>query len=325
MNRIGAAIAAAALAAASLASTPAVAEDWPSRPVRIINPFPGAGATDTLARILADHFAVVFKQSFYVEARGGAGGQIALKSVADTPQDAYTLIITTVSLLAVQPTANPKLGFDPHHDVANIAYIAGTPLVFCVNPSLGVNTVDEFMAYARNSTKPLTYSSSGVGTMGHIVAESIAQKLKLKFEHVPYKGAAQGLTDLAGGHIIFSAQTLSSSAGLIQGGTLKAIVMTSDARLLDYPNVPTFKETGHPEFTANTWFSLSGPASLPDDVVEKINREAAVAMAQPQVQQTLRTQGFTTDPMSPAKFKAFIAAETARWKPVIEAAGLVAQ
>ena len=325
MNRIRAAIAAAAVMAASLISAAAGAEEWPSRPVRIINPFPGAGATDTLARILADHFAIVFKQSFYVEARGGAGGQIALKSVADAPQDTHTFIITTVSLLAVQPTANPKLGFDPHRDVANIAYVAGTPLVFCVNPSLGVNTVDEFIAHARKSAKPLTYSSSGVGTMGHIVAESIAQKLNIKFEHVPYKGAAQGLTDLAGGHIVFSAQTVSSSAGLIQGGTLKAIVMTSDARLPDYPNVPTFKETGHPEFSANTWFSLSGAAGLPDDIVQKINREAAVAMAQPQVQQTLRTQGFATDPMSPAEFKAFIAAETARWKPVIEAAGLVGQ
>ena len=121
MNRMRATLAAAVLAAASLAPTTAMAQEWPSRPVRIVNPFPGAGATDTLARILADHFATVFKQSFYVEARGGAGGQIALKAIADAPQDTYTLIISTVSLLAVQPTANPKLGFDPHRDIANIA------------------------------------------------------------------------------------------------------------------------------------------------------------------------------------------------------------
>jgi tripartite-type tricarboxylate transporter receptor subunit TctC len=325
MNRIRAVLAAVAVTAAGFVSAAAVAQEWPSRPVRIVNPFPGAGATDTLARILADHFATVFKQSFYVEARGGAGGTIALKSIVDSPQDAYTFIITTVSLLAVQPTANPKLGFDPQRDVTNIAYVAGTPIVLCVNPSLGVTKMDEFVAHARNSAKPLTYSSSGVGTMGHLLAEAFAQKLNVKFEHVPYKGAAQGLTDLAGGHIVFSAQTVSSSAGLIQGGALKAIVMTSNSRLPDYPDVPTFKEAGYPEMTSTTWFSLSGAASLPNDLVEKINREAAVAMAQPQVQQTLRIQGFATETMSPAEFKAFIAAETARWKPVIEAAGLVGQ
>ncbi len=325
MNRMRATLAAAVLAAAALVSTSAFAQEWPSRPVRIINPFPGAGATDTLARILADHFTTVFKQSFYVEARGGAGGQIALKAIADAPQDTYALIISTVSLLAVQPTANPKLGFDPHHDIANIAYVAGTPLVFCVNPSLGVKTPDEFVAHARNSAKPLTYSSSGVGTMGHLVAELFAQKVNVKFEHVPYKGAAQGLTDLAGGHIVFSAQTVSSSAGLIQGGALRAVVVSSNARLPDYPELPTFKEAGYPEMTANTWFALSGAASLPSDLVQKINREVVRALSQPQVQQTLRTQGFTNEDMSPAEFKALIAAETARWKPVIEAAGLVGQ
>jgi tripartite-type tricarboxylate transporter receptor subunit TctC len=325
MDRMRIALAAAVLAAASLASTTAMAQEWPSRPVRIVNPFPGAGATDTLARILADHFATVFKQSFYVEARGGAGGQIALKAIADAPQDTYTLIISTVSLLAVQPTANPKLGFDPHRDIANIAYVAGTPLIFCVNPSLGVKTLEEFVAHARKSNKPLSYSSSGVGTMGHLVAESFAQKVNVKFEHVPYKGAAQGLTDLAGGHIVFSAQTVSSSAGLIQGGALKAVAVTANARLPDYPDLPTFKEAGHPEMTANTWFALSGAASLPDDLVQKINREAVRAMAQPQVQQTLRTQGFTTEDLSAAEFRALVSSETARWKPVIEAAGLVGQ
>jgi tripartite-type tricarboxylate transporter receptor subunit TctC len=230
-----------------------------------------------------------------------------------------------VSLLAVQPTANPKLGFDPHRDVTNIAYVAGTPLVFCVNPSLGVKTLDEFVAHARNSPKPLSYSSSGVGTMGHLVAESFAQKINVKFEHVPYKGAAQGLTDLAGGHIVFSAQTVSSSAGLIQGGALRAVVVSSNARLPDYPGLPTFKEAGYPDMTANTWFALSGAASLPDAVIQKINREVLRAMAQPQVQQTLRTQGFTTEDLSPAEFRTLITSETARWKPVIEAAGLVGQ
>jgi tripartite-type tricarboxylate transporter receptor subunit TctC len=325
MKRVHAALAALAIAGASLVATAAAAQDWPSRPVRIVNPFPGAGASDTLARMLADHFSTVFKQSFYVETRAGAGGTIGVKSIADSPPDGHNFVISTISLLAIQPTANPKLAYAPLRDLTNIAYVAGTPIVFCVNPSLGVKTLDEFLAHARKSAKPLTYSSSGVGTMGHLVAESFAQKANVKFEHVPYKGAAQGLTDLAGGHIVFSAQTMSSSAGLIQGGSLKAIVTTAHTRLPDYPDLPTFKEAGHPDMSSTTWFSLSGPANLPNDIVEKVNREAARALAQPQVRQTLRTQGFITETMSPAEFKAFIAAEIARWKPVIEAAGLVAK
>lgn len=323
MNRIRTTLVALVTAAASFFATAAIAQEWPNRPVRIVNPFPGVGASDTLGRILADHFTTVFKQSFYVETRAGAGGTIAAKSVVDSPPDGYNLIVTTISLLTLHPTVNPKLGYNPQRDLTNIAYVAGTPIVFCVNPSIGVKTLDDFLAYAKKSAKPLTYSSSGVGTMGHLVAEFFGPKVGLKFEHVPYKGAAQGLTDLAGGHIAFSAQTVSSSAGLIQSGALKAVVTTSPARLPDYPDLPTFKESGHPDMSSTTWFSLSGPAGMPADLVQKIHREAARAMAQPQVQQMLRVQGFVTETMSHDEFKAFVARETARWKPVIEAAGLV--
>jgi tripartite-type tricarboxylate transporter receptor subunit TctC len=303
----------------------APAQEWPNRPVRIVNTFAPGGAADILARIVAEHMSSVFNQQFYVETRAGAGGAIGVTSVANSPPDGYNFVITNVSLLTLAPTSNPKLGYDPLRDLVNIGYIAGSPMVFCVHPSIGVKTLAEFVAYANKSDKPLTYSSSGVGSNGHLVAESFAQKANIKIEHVPYKGAAQGLLDLVGGHIVFSSQTVTSSASQIRGGAIVPIAHTNAERIADYPDVPTFKELGYPDIVSTTWFSLSGPAGLPNDIVQKVNREIANAMAKPDVQRRLRQDGLLTQHMSPDEFRSFIQAETARWKPVIERAGLIAK
>ena len=311
------------LMAVLLAPSFALAQDWPNRPVRIVNTFAPGGAADILARILAEHLSAVFNQQFYVETRAGAGGAIGVQSVVNAPADGYNFVITNVSLLTLAPTANPKLGYDPLRDLVNIGYIAGSPMVFSVHPSSGVRTLADFIAHARKSDKPLTYSSSGVGSNGHLVAESFARQADIKIEHVPYKGAAQGLLDLVGGHIVFSSQTLTSSASQIRGNAIVPIAHTNGERIDDYPDVPTFKELGYPEIVSTTWFSLSGPAALPRDIVQKVNREIANAMAKPDVQRRLRQDGLLTQTMSPEEFRSFIQTETARWKPVIEAVGLV--
>ena len=158
-------------------------------------------------------------------------------------------------------------------DLTNIAYIAGSPVVLSVNPASGVKTLADFVARARQSDKPMTYSSSGVGSMGQLVAEFFAQKAGMRIEHVPYKGASQGLTDLVGGHIAFSSQTVSSTAGQLHAGTLIGLAHTGKERMPDFPGVPTFNELGYPDLIGTTWFSLSGPAGLPADIVTKVNRE----------------------------------------------------
>jgi tripartite-type tricarboxylate transporter receptor subunit TctC len=311
------------LASILLVPCSASAQDWPNRPVRIVNTFAPGGAADILARIVAEHLSSAFNQQFYVETRAGAGGAIGVTSVANSPPDGYNFVITNVSLLALAPVSNPKLGYDPLRDLVNIGYIAGSPMVFAVHPSSGIKTLAEFIAYAKKSDKPLTYSSSGVGSNGHLVAESFAQQAGIKIEHVPYKGAAQGLLDLVGGHIVFSSQTLTSSASQIRGGAIIPIAHTNAERIADYPDVPTFKELGYPDVVSTTWFSLSGPAGLPNDIVQKVNREIANAMAKPEVQRRLREDGLITQTLSPADFRSFIQAETERWKPVIERVGLI--
>ena len=302
---------------------PARAEEWPARPVRIVNTFAAGGAADILARIVADALSTAFHQQFFVETRAGAGGIIGVQSVIATPPDGYNFVLTNVSLLALDAISKPKLGFNPRRDLTNIAYIAGSPVALSVNAASGSKTLADFIVHARASTKPLTYSSSGVGSMGHLVGELFARKAGLRFELIPYKGAAQGLADLVGGHIAFSAQTVSSASVFLKAGTLIGLAHTGRERMADYPAIPTFTELGFPDVASTVWFSLSGPAGLPTEIVTKVNREIAHAMTAPAAQERLRQLGVVPEGMTVAEFDALIDRETARWKPVIEDLGLV--
>jgi tripartite-type tricarboxylate transporter receptor subunit TctC len=313
----------AAVIAASLALAPARADDWPTHSVRIVNTFAAGGAADILARIVAERLSAAFHQQFYVETRAGAGGVIGVQSVVNTAPDGYNFVITNVSLLALDPTSKPKLGFDPRRDLTNIAFIAGSPVVLSVNAASGMKTLSDFIARSKSSVKPLTYSSSGIGSMGQLVAELFARKADLKFELIPYKGASQGLADLVGGHIAFSSQTVSSTSAQLKGGTLIGLAHTGNNRMPDYPAVPTFTELGYPDVASSVWFSLSAPAGLPADIVQKVNREIVSAMTAPEAQPRLSQLGLIAEGLTVDEFNALIARETARWKSVIEQLGLV--
>jgi tripartite-type tricarboxylate transporter receptor subunit TctC len=321
MKRIGSVLFALA-AAYFICTVPASAQAWPNKPVRIVNTFAPGGAADFLCRTVADGMAAAFGQPFFVETHAGAAGQIGIQAVINTPPDGYNFVLTNITMLVFAPITNPKLGYDPHKDLSNIAYIGGSPIVLTVNAKGSIKTLDDFVA-AGKGEKPLTYSSSGVGSNGHLFAESLAQKFNIKVEHVPYKGAAQGLMDLVGGHISFAAQSLTSSAGQIRGGTLRPIVQTANVRMADFPDIPTLKELGYPELSTNTWFSLSAPAGLPADIAQRVNREIAKTMAKPEMQQRMRQEGMVTEALSPEEFKALIDRETQHWRPVIEKAGLI--
>jgi tripartite-type tricarboxylate transporter receptor subunit TctC len=302
----------------------AEADDWPARPVRMVNTFAAGGTADVLTRLVADHLSGAFKQQFFVETRAGAGGSIGVQSVAHSAPDGYNFALTNITQLVLLPLSNPKLGYHPQRDLTNIAYVAGAPIMLSVNAKSGVRTFEEFVDYAGKSAKPLTYSSSGVGSSGHLVGESFAQKVGIKVEHVPYKGASQGLMDLVAGHIFFSAQTVSSTAAQMRAGTLNAIVHSHAARLADFPDVPTFREMGI-DLVATTWFSISGPANLPREVVEKMNREINRAISKPDVQERLHRDGLIAEAMTVEQLKEHIESETRRWKPVLEQAGLIGQ
>jgi tripartite-type tricarboxylate transporter receptor subunit TctC len=310
------------LAFAAVCLSTAQAQSWPTRPVRIINTFAPGGAADLLARTVADGLSTAFGQPFIVETRAGAGGAIGVQSVAAMPPDGYNFVITNVSILVLAPISNPRLGYGLR-DLTNIAYIAGSPIVLSVNPASGIKTLAQFITSAKKGGKPLPYSSSGVGSMGQLFAESFAQEAGIAIEHVPYKGASQGLLDLVGGHIAFASQTLTSTFGQIQAGTLTAVAQTADRRLPDFPDLPTFKEQGFPDLVSTTWFSLSGPAGLPADIVQKVNREIANTMAKPEMRVRMQLEGMVTEALTPEQFRELIERETKTWRPVIENVGLI--
>jgi tripartite-type tricarboxylate transporter receptor subunit TctC len=316
---------AAAVAFAVLGGGAAPAQEWPSRPVRIVNTFAPGGAADILARLAADHLTGAFGQQFFVETRAGAAGAIGVQFVAHAEPDGYNFVITTLSLLTFAPITNPKIGYDPLNDLTNVAYLAGSPVAFVVNAGGKVKSLEEFIARGKASPKPLTYSSSGVGSNGHLLAEYFGRKVGIMVEHVPYKGAAQGLTDLVGGHLDFSAQTMSSASGLIRGNAALALAHTFKERLPDYPNVPTFRELGFPEFASTNWFALAAPAGLPRDIAQKVNREIVRMVQRPDIQKRLREDGLVAETFTVDEFRNFIVAETARWKPMLVETGLAAQ
>jgi tripartite-type tricarboxylate transporter receptor subunit TctC len=302
---------------------PAAAQEWPVKPVRIVNTFAPGGAADYLARTVADNLTTALGQQFFVETRAGAAGAIGVNSVVATPPDGYNFVITNITMLVLAPISNPKLGYHPDRDLTNIAYLGGSPIVLSVNAKSSIKTLDDFVAFGRKSAKPLTYSSSGVGSSGHLFGETFGGKVGIKVEHVPYKGAAQGLIDLVGGHITFSAQTVTSSAGQIRGGTLHGVAVTSKQRMADYPNMPTFTELGHPEFASPIWFSLSGPKGLPAAILNRMNSEINRIMTAPAMVDRMRQEGMVVEAMTPEQLAQLIDSETRFWRPAIAKAGLM--
>jgi tripartite-type tricarboxylate transporter receptor subunit TctC len=319
-GRIGL-LCAAVFAAALACPQPSFAETWPSHPVRIVNTFAPGGAADILARMAADQLTKTFGQQFYVETRDGAGGVIGVDFVAHSDPDGYNFVITTLSLTAINPLINAKIGYDPFKDLTHVAYLAGSPIVFIVSAKSDVKTLADFVARAKASAKPLTYGVSGFASAGQMMTESFGQEIGVKFQVVPYKGAAQSQLDVVAGNIDFATPTVTSASPQLQGGTVTALAQTGSARLPDYPNVPTFKDLGY-KLEATNWFGLAGPAGLPKEIVQKVNAAINTGMSLPENQKRINAQGMIVTPMDADTYQAFVSHEALRWKPVILSAGL---
>jgi tripartite-type tricarboxylate transporter receptor subunit TctC len=256
------------------------------------------------------------KQQFFVENRAGAGGVIGSQAVASSPPDGYNLVISGIASHVIAPSMNDKVGFDPIKDFTHIAYLGGPPIVLIVHPSLGVKTLKELTAKLKASNESAGYVSPGPGTLGNLVAEYWGQKEKLKLDHIPYKGAAQAVTDLIGGHVKMGSMTFTTAHPHIKAGTVIPLAVSSNKRMVDYPDIPTFKELGYPDMVATTWFSVSGPAKLPKAIVDKLNSEIIKALDAPSVSQKLAQEQMETEKMSPEQFAKFVESEIVKWGPV---------
>lgn len=307
-------------ALACLTATAALATDWPSRPVRILAPSTPGGAADTFGRLLADYLGDILKAQFYVENRAGAGGLLAAAATARAEPDGYTFVTSSVAYHAIAPAASPNPGFDPIKDFTHVAYVGGPPNVFVVNPNLGVRSLQELIALGRQG-QPINYVSPGVGTLGHLTAERFAQSADIKLQHIPHKGSSQAMIDLVSGTVNLGTMTWTSALGQIRAGKVIPIAVTSSRRLAEYPDLPTFKELGHDDLVANTWYGLSGPAGLPKEVVQKLHGAVTRLLELPEVRARLDRDAIETQPMTPEEFTAFLTGEVKKWGPIAKAVG----
>ena len=315
MKRVSTLTAALTTALVCLASAPTQAQNWPNKPVRIIAPFAPGGAADTLGRLIAEQLTVAFKQQFFVENRGGAGGIVGAAAGAAAEPDGYTLVVSSIASNVISPVFNANVGYDGLKDFTHIAYLGGPPAVVLVHPSLGVTTYKDLVALARSSKEPMSYISPGTGSNGFLVAEYLAQQGHYKISHIPYKGAGPAMTDLIAGHVKLGTITFSSATEQIRAGKVLALAVSTEKRIPNFPDIPTLKESGQ-DLVAATWFSLSGPAKLPNDIVQALSRETLKAMQSPVIQQRLALDAIETKLMSPEEFTKFVETETARWAPL---------
>ena len=297
------------------------AQSWPLKPVRIIAPFAPGGSADTLGRVVAQKLTESFKQNFVIENRPGAGGAIGSELVARAAPDGYTLVVSGVASHAIAPSLPSGTPYDPLKDFSHIALFGGPPAVLVVNPSVPAKDLKELVALLKKEPGKYSYGSPGNGTHGQLVAELFKQLAGVQMQHVPYKGAAIAISDLMAGHIPVASTTLTTAAGQIHAGKARALAISSEARLPDYPNVPTYAEMGYKDLVATVWFSLSGPAKLPQDIVERLNAEVRKALEAPDTRQRLRPEGIEPGTLDPREFAAFVEAELKRWAPVVKASG----
>ena len=290
------------------------AADWPTRPVRIVAPSTPGGAADLFGRLMADHLGEILKERFYVDNRAGGGGLIGAQIAARAEPDGYTFVTSSIAYHAIAPAASPNPGFDPIRDFTHIAYIGGPPTVFVAGPALHVGSLAELAARARAET--IDFVSPGVGTLGHLMVEEFARQAGIKLQHIPHKCAAQAMLDIIAGNVPFGSMTWSSAVGQIRAGKVIPLAVSSKGRVPEFPDVPTLAELGYPDLVANTWYALSGPAGVPDDIVRKLNRAVAQILELPDVRQRLDQDAVEREPMTPEELTAFITREVARWGPV---------
>jgi tripartite-type tricarboxylate transporter receptor subunit TctC len=310
----------AVIALAAVAVTgPALAADYPTRPVKWVVPYPPAGTTDVLARIVAQWLTEKMGQTFVVENKPGAGNNIGVESVVNAPPDGYTMLLVNPAN-GINATLYKNLNFNFIRDITPVAGLVRTPNVMEVTAAFPAKTVAEFVAYCKANPGKINMASSGSGTSVHLSGELFKTMTGCDMLHVPYKGAGPALTDLIAGqvHVIFD--NLPSSIGHIKGGRIRALAVTSEQREAALPDVPTVAETV-PGYEATAWFGIGMPKGTPRDIIDKVNAEVNRALADPKMRERLAELGGKSIAGTPEDFGKVIAAETAKWGKVVISSG----
>ena len=302
-------------------TAPGVAQNYPERVVRIINPYPPGGSVDVMARILAQKLSDDLGQQFIVENRAGGGGNTGSDFVAKAEPDGYTLLFTAPGPLTVNQTLYSKLSFDPAKDFAPIALFATAPIVLIVNPAVPANDVRELIALAKKEPGKINFASAGNGTTNHLSGELFKSMAQIDIVHVPYRGAGPAMNDLVGGHVQMFFDLMPVVLPQIAAGKVRALANAGIKRPAALPTVPTVAEQGLPGFDASSWYGLVAPAKTPEPVLAKLRDAVAKALKAPDMVARIHELGSEPGTVSGKDFGAFLAAETRKWADVIRASG----
>ena len=311
----------AVLIAVTGAVAPASAQDYPSRPVRIVVPFAAGGGVDILTRALAQPLGARLGQQVIVDDKPGAGGNLGVDAVAKAPADGYTLVRATTGTHTINPGLYPKLPFDAERDFKPVTLIASVPNLLVVNPALGVDSAAALVALAKSKPGALSFASFGNGASNHLSGEMLKSLTGIDVAHVPYKSAPQAVTDLMAGQTAFAFVNTPLALPHVRSGKLKALAVTGAKRSAATPEFPTMQEAGVPGFVVESWYGLMAPAGTPDAVIARLHKEILAVLATPEVREFFAKQGADVVTSSPAEFAAMVKTERARWAEVIRTSG----
>jgi tripartite-type tricarboxylate transporter receptor subunit TctC len=299
------------------------AQAWPTRPVKLVIPFPAGGATDIIGRTLATRLGTALGQQVVVENRPGAGGSIGSDMVAKAPADGYTVLMGTGSTHSVGPALNPRMPYDAARDFAPVAHVANAPSVLVVGAGFPARTVQELVALLRRSPGRYNFGSSGIGTYPHLSAEMFKWRAGGLFVvHIPYRGTGLVITDLVAGQIAFLMDSVVSAQPHIRDGKVRPLAVSGERRSPSLPEVPTFAEVGIAGMDISNWFGAFAPAGTPPEVLARLNREINAAVRAPEVLERLERAGAEPAGGSPEQFARLIRADHENWKAVIQRAGI---
>ena len=306
------------VAGASLAASAVFAQSYPAKPIRLIVPFPAGGGRDIITREVANKVA---GYNFVIDNKPGSGGTLGVDAAAKAPGDGYTLVMGQTSNLAIAPNLYSSLPYAPAKDLTPVSMVASSPLVIVASAQSPFHTLADVVKEAKARPGTINFASSGNGTVAHLAAESFQKVAGIKLTHIPYKGAAQGATDVISGQVQLYVSSIPTLLGHIKSGKMRPIAVTSLKRVDDLPQVPTIAESGYKGFEAVTWFGVLGPANLPKDVVAKLNADINKALTDPELAKKLGAQGADVAGSTPAQFTKLIHDDLGRWGAIVKESG----
>jgi tripartite-type tricarboxylate transporter receptor subunit TctC len=300
------------------------AENYPIKPVRIIVGFTAGGPSDIVARLLSHQLTTRLKQSFFVENKVGAAGTIGAKYVANSPPDGYTLYLASQTSHAVSPYLLSSAGFDPSTDVTTVIRVVHNPLLMVVNSSSPFRTLSDIIKYAKENPKNLNFATGGIGSSPHMSMELFQKSAEISMTSIHYKGDGAAIIDIVSGQVDLLTSSISALMPHVESGKLRPITITGKARSQVLPNTPTIAELGYPNYEVLTWFGIVGPAKIPKEVVNILNKEISNLLDDPKFKTQLLKMGFEIIPNSPEEFSQFLNEETLKWKTLIRSLNLKA-